>query len=480
MLIKQILKDIDIEEVKNYDEKLEIDSIHDNSKDVGLNSLFICIKGIKFDGHNFAKDAIKNGAIVLLVEEFIDNINIAQIKCCNTRKALAICCRNFYNDIINNLCLIGITGTNGKTTISYMLKAILTDSCNIGIIGTTGAYYNNLKINTNLTTPDCLELYRLFERMHKSGVNTIVMEVSAHAIALYKVYGLKFFIGIFTNLTHDHLDFFGDIESYYSVKAGFIMDQCENKIINVDDIYGRQLFTLCCEPKFSYALKSPADVFAIDVEINQNGSKYVINAKDEIYEIECKITNDYNVANSLAAIFSSRLLGVQMNECATRLSKLNDIPGRMKIIKADGFDVIMDYAHTPDGLEKLLTNLRSFNYSYIITIFGSCGYRDSLKRPVMGEVVSRLSDFCYITNDNPRFENPMDIAKDIVKGCINLNYEVELDRETAIKKAFDKVLKNGVIVCCGKSTDMYQDIRGVKIEYNEFEIINKLINQYSK
>lgn len=480
MLIKDIVKGIDIEDVKNYNDELEVKSIYDNSLNVENNSLFVCIKGGKYDGHNFAKEAVNKGAIVLLVEDFIEEINIVQIKCNNTRKALAICCSNFYRDIINNLKFIGVTGTNGKTTVTYMLQNILSSNYKVGLIGTTGVYYSNKKIETNLTTPDCLELYKIFNIMYDSGIDTIIMEVSAHAIALYKVFNIKFDIGIFTNLTHDHLDFFGDIESYYSVKAGFIMDQCNNKIINVDDKYGRQLYTICCEPKYSYALKSPADIFAVDIFNGKNGSQYVINAKDELYDIECKIPNDYNIANSLAAIYAGRLMGIDMCKCALYLSKLEDIPGRMKIINANGFDVVVDYAHTPDGLEKLLLNLKELGYSNIVTVFGSCGYRDSLKRPIMGDVVSNLSDFCYITNDNPRFENPIDIAMDIAKGCKNLNYEIVLDRELAIKKAIDKVLKNGVVVCCGKSSDKYQDIRGKKIEFDELKIIKKLISIISK
>lgn len=480
MNINNILKNVDIIAVRNFNEKLDILSVHDNSSNVTVNSIFVCIRGLKFDGHNYAKAAIKNGAIALIVEEFIDDIEITQIKCCNNRKVLAICCNNFYSDLLKKLRLIGVTGTNGKTTITYMLQTILKNDYNVGIIGTTGVIYNNHNIETKLTTPDCLELYKIFEIMFNDGVNVIIMEISAHAIALYKVFGLEFEIGIFTNLTQDHLDFFGDMESYYSVKAGFIMDQCNNKIINVDDNYGRQLYTIACNPKFSYAINSPADIFAIDIVNTKYGSKFVINAKDEIYEIECKIANDYNVSNCLASIYAGRLLGVSMSNCAKFLTELKTIPGRMKILKGKGFDVVIDYAHTPDGLEKLLTNLKKFNYTNIITIFGSCGYRDSLKRPIMGRVVSRLSDYCYITNDNPRFENPMDIANAIAEGCERKNYEIELDRKIAISKAFEKVSKGGVVVCCGKSTDKYQDIRGEKFKYNEIEIVNELISKFIK
>ena len=478
MLIHDILNGVKVLEILNYDSSIDIQSINDNSSKIEPNSLFVCIKGVKNDGHNFAKDAVNNGAIALVVEEFIKDVSVMQIRCENNRKVLATCCNNFYKDILSKLSLIGITGTNGKTTVTYMINSILLD--NVGVIGTTGAFYKDKKITTNLTTPDCLDIYRIFDAMVKDGVNTIVMEISAHAIALYKVYGLKFKIGIFTNLTQDHLDFFGDIESYYSVKAGFIMDQCENKIINVDDVYGRQLYTLCCEPKYSYALNSPADIFAIDIEYNKYGSKYIANVEDELYEVKCNIPNDYNIANSLCAIYAGVLMGLDLNECAKRLSMLYDIPGRMKIIQANGFDVIVDYAHTPDGLEKLLQNVKTFNYSNIIVVFGSCGYRDSLKRSIMGKVVSSLCDFCYITSDNPRYENPMDIALSVANGCINDNYEIELDRELAIGKAFEKVNKGGVVVCCGKSTDIYQDIRGKKIAYNEVEIINNLINKYIK
>ncbi len=456
----------------------DIAGIAVDSKHILQGDLFVCFAGGEHDGHDFAGEAVEAGAVALVVERELD-LPVPQLIVEDGRRAATELSAAFYGHPERKLKIIGITGTNGKTTTAHMLTSILSaagKTC--GNIGTLGIYYANKEISPELTTPDPTFLYKVFADMVESGVEYAVMEVSAHALYFGKTDGIAFEAGIFTNLTEDHLDFFKTMEAYAAAKEKlFEPGRCRFAVLNSDDPEGRKI-EKNCEGAYSYGLENPADVFAVDIRENFDGCSYVINLFDELYDIHLRMTGLHNVYNSMAAAACAKLLGVSVPIIAAGLSGLKRVRGRLEYVaRYRGADIFVDFAHTPDGLEKSLTALKRHCAGRLICVFGCGGNRDAAKRPLMGEISARCADFTVLTSDNPRYEDPFDIVVQIEAGVrrVSDRYVIVVDRESAIEYAVDQLREGDVLLIAGKGGENYQEIMGVKHIYNDISAVRGIL-----
>ena len=457
----------------------EIFGIGTDSKHVLRGDLFVCFAGGEHDGHDFAAEALAGGAWALVVERELP-FYVPQLIVKDGRKAVSEAAAALYGHPERKLKAIGVTGTNGKTTTAHMLVSILSragKSC--GIIGTLGIRYANREIAPELTTPDPAFLYKVLADMAETGVEYAVMEVSAHALYFGKTDGIPFEAGIFTNLTEDHLDFFPSMEEYAAAKERlFEAGRCRFCVLNTDDAEGRKLAARC-EHAFTYALENPADVFAVDIRENFEGSRFVITLFDELYDIRLHMAGMHNVYNALAAAECARLLGVSLPVIAQGLGALPRVDGRLEhVALAFGADIFVDFAHTPDGLEKSLSALRRNCTGRLICVFGCGGNREVQKRPVMGEISARLADFSVLTSDNPRYEDAFDIILGIEEGVRRATdeYVIVPDRESAIGYALDLLQAGDVLLVAGKGGERYQEVMGVRHVYNDVDVIKNLLS----
>ena len=474
MKLKDLLKEVDYKEIKG-NINIDIESISQNTDEKNINGLFFCYKGVNVDGHNFFQVAENMGAKVLIVERFLPT-KTTQILVENTRKVIGKICNNFYNNPLSKLKIIGISGTNGKTTSSYIIKNIIkTANKSVGVIGTNGIYINDKFLPNILTTPDPPELYRIFNEMVKSKVEWVVMEVSAHALDLLKVYGIIFECSLFTNLTHDHLDYFSTMENYSKAKQIlFTKKYSKNSVINTDDAYGTDFYEKCDTKKVSYGIMRPSDVFAINIKMDFSGSNYVVNYKDEIIEVEQSLIGKFNVYNVLGCISVCRLLDFSVADIKKGIKLLKTIEGRFQQIVKKPFDVVVDFAHTPDGLENTLKTAKALCRGKIYCVFGCGGNRDAFKRAKMGLIATKYSNMTIVTSDNPRFEEPKKIMAEIVSEISDKSrlYEIP-DRKQAIVFALSMATKNDVVLICGKGAEDYQEINGVKYPFSDKEVVLK-------
>lgn len=441
--------------------------------------LFFCYEGTNVDGHAFAEKAVKNGAVALICERELD-LNVAQIIVADGRAAMATLARTFYGYADKKLKLIAVTGTNGKTTTTYMLKSIFDkNNSKTGIIGTLGIAYGDIFISPELTTPDPLFLHSVFADMVKSGVEYVFMEVSAHALYFDKINGLHFEAGIFTNCTQDHLDFFKDMQTYAECKCKlFERGRCSHAVLNSDDPLGAELISALGD-SVSYGLDNPADTFAVNVTEKIDGTSFVINLSDEIYEINLKMPAIHNVYNALAAATCAGLLGVKIDVIAKGLEALERVSGRLERVAAyNGGEVFVDFAHTPDGLEKSLIALKKLCKGNLYCLFGCGGNRDAVKRPIMGGIAAKYADFVIITSDNPRYEDPYEIIAQIEEGVkeSGRKYVTVTDREVATEYALNLLSPDDILLVAGKGGENYQEIMGIKHSYNDNTVIKKLIS----
>lgn len=478
MILKDLLKGVKTLQTKGNLE-VEILSLSQKINSVKKGSLFFCFNGVNFDGHNFVDKAQKKGAVALVVEKFV-NSPLPQILVKKTRNIMPKVCNNFFNNVTEKLKFIGVTGTNGKTTTTTIIQNILNFSGKVaGLIGTNGIKYKNKFIPQNLTTPDTVDLFYILNKMQKSGVEYVVMEVSAHALSLNKLKGIKFEVGVFSNLTQDHLDYFKTMHNYAKTKLKFLTKTyCKKVVINVDDDYGKIFTKLAKTQVITYGINSPATCFAIKINYGLTNTTFVANGFDEVMQVSTNLPCLFNVYNTLSAIITCKLLNIQTSKIINALKNMPQIDGRMNsyILKNNAVAII-DFAHTPDGLEKVLQNLYEVkNFGNIISVFGCGGNRDKTKRKIMGSVASKYSNTIIITNDNPRYEPPQQIADDIIKG-ISINYEIELDRPSAIVKAINYSKSGDIILIAGKGAEPYQEINGVKHNYNDRNIILNYIKQ---
>ena len=481
MKLKNILENVNFSNDENLD--IDIIDLTMDSNEVRKGSLFFCVKGLNADGHDFAKTAVENGASALVVEHKLD-VDIPQIVVENTRKTVGVCAENFYNHPRSQIKLVGITGTNGKTTTTYMIKNILEMSGHrVGVIGTIGVMIGQEKYPATLTTPDPIELHKIFRKMVDKGVDTVVMEVSAHAIALDKMSGVVCDVGVLTNVTQDHLDFFKTFENYAKTKASFISSKyCKTGVVNVDDKVGLDI-VLSKNNDIdikSYGLKEPADCFATNIKYSLNGTTYFLNDEDNLQAINTRLIGEFNVYNALAAATACDILGVPQSAIKMGLSTMDFVPGRFNVMKlSNGTYAVIDYAHTPDGLDNILSSVKQVCSGKVYSVFGCGGNRDTSKRAIMGKISGELADFTVITSDNPRFEDPDLIVKDVEKGIkeITNDYICITNRKKAINYVLGKLQRNDVAVIAGKGAEDYLDIKGKKIPYSDKETVE---SEYKK
>jgi len=482
MELKDLLIDIDYELICGNVNTI-VNSINYDSRKVIENDIFICIKGFATDGHKYIDKAIENGAKIIVIQDAvnIDSKNVTVIKVEDTRKALAKMSANYYNNPSKKMKIIGVTGTNGKTTTTFMIKDIL--ECagkKVGLIGTIANYIGNEEIHTERTTPESLELQELFNEMVNKGVEYCVMEVSSHSLELDRVYGIEFEGGIFTNLTRDHLDFHKTFENYYNAKFK-LFERSRIKLINIDDNYGKQviddLSKLNAESIYSFSLKEASDFKAFDEIMGSSGINFKVRL-DEIQEFILNIPGDYNVYNSLGAIAMCYKLGIDINSIKQGIEETL-VPGRCERVCREynlPYEIIIDYAHTPDGLKNILETAKAFTKGKLISIFGCGGDRDKVKRPQMGKIGVDISDIAIITSDNPRSEEPMDIIEDIKKGLDKDNYIIIENRKEAIKKAISIAKNDDVIVIAGKGHETYQILKDKTIHFDEREVVKEILD----
>ncbi len=450
----------------------EIGSIAFDARAVQEGALFFCLKG-RQDGHDYAMEAVAAGAVALVTERKLD-LNVPEIVVPDTRHALAVACARFYRPT-RMPKLIAVTGTNGKTTTTYIVKSILeTAGLATGVIGTTAVTYKGISRPATLTTPDPVELYSTIREMADAGVDAIVMEASAHALYLKKLDGLKFDVAAFTNFSRDHLDYFRTMESYAAAKKQ-LFDRTTFSVVNVDDELGREIALECGTPLLTYGCNYPADVFAIDLSMSVDGLTYVLNASDDIAEIKFNLPGRFNMYNTLCAAAIAKALGIGIKYIAAGIRTLTKVEGRFNLINTSKCNIIIDFAHTDDGLRNILTTIREFAPRRIITVFGCGGDRDRTKRPLMGKVVCALSDLAIITSDNSRSEQPEAIIRDITDGIEGDNYKTEPDRKAAIRLALEIAEQDDIVLVAGKGAERFNEVGGEKVPYNDEEYILQLI-----
>ena len=481
MILKSLLKGLDYEVIKGNEES-KVQNIRYDNRKIEQGDAFVCVKGFKVDGHSFIGDAIKKGAKTLIVQEDVSvQEDITIIKVRDTRKALAIMSSNYFGNPKDKLKIIGITGTNGKTTSAFIIKSILEKAGFMtGLIGTIANYIGNKKVDAVRTTPESYELHELFKNMVDAGVEYCVMEVSSHSLELDRVYGIQFEEGIFTNLTRDHLDFHKTFENYYNAKFK-LFERSNHSIINLDDPYGANIVKDIEErgvkTKVStFSIEKESDFKAFEIKSHSNGSEFKVNL-EEVEDFSINIPGEYNIYNSLGCIICAYNLNIPMNKIKEGLSDVV-IPGRCELVAKEKnlpYSIIIDYAHTPDGLENILSTVKAFTKNRMISVFGCGGDRDKVKRPQMGKIGCELSDIAIITSDNPRSEEPMDIINDIVKPLNYDNFVIEVNRKEAIRKAMNMALEGDVIVIAGKGHETYQILKDETIHFDEREVVYDIL-----
>ena len=477
MKLSEILKNLTASLISG-NEDTEISGVATDSKKVQKGDLFICYCGKSHDSHDDIAEITKKGAAAVICEKKLDT-DLPQILAQDGRAQIARAARAFYGFPDKKLKIVGVTGTNGKTTTTYMLDSIFKFNGNkTGKIGTLGISYDGKFIVPELTTPDPVYLYSVLADMAASGVEYVFMEVSAHALFYDKIFGLTFEAGILTNCTQDHLDFFGNMRDYAdSKKLMFKAGRCKRIIVNSDDDLGIELLAEL-RGTISYGLKNPADVFAVDINEKLDGSTFVLNLFDELYEIKLSMPALHNIYNSMAAATCAKLLGVKTSVIAAGLYGLKVVAGRLEhVAKFNGADIFVDFAHTPDGLEKSLKSLKKLCKGKLYCLFGCGGNLDKTKRPLMGKTAAENSDFCIITSDNPRFEDPFDIICEIENGIKSTGkqYVTVTEREIATEYAIRLLEKGDILLVAGKGGENYQEIMGIKHSYNDNTVIKTII-----
>ena len=481
MKINELLKNIECE-VINYNENLEINHIAIKDSDCTKNSLFCCIDGKSTSGSKFIKQAKERGAVAILTAEVIDGEDITQIVVKRVRTCINRLCDLLYDYPYKKLKIIGVVGTNGKTTVCEQTANILNNSnVKCATIGTFGVKIGDKTYSTGFTTPDTPTLYKILKECVDLGYKCVCMELSAHAI-YYEKCNFKFDILIFTNCTPEHLDFFDSFESYRQTKISAFSDKkCKLAIVNSDDITGKQIACLRKGATISYGIEDPSDVFAIDLCHKPQGISFIMNLFDSLYDINSCFLGIFNVYNMLAIATACALCGVKTNKIAQELSSLPVVKGRMERV-CNKINVFVDYAHTPDGLSNALKALNSVKENArLICVFGCGGNRDRTKRSIMGEISGELADFTVITSDNPRFEDENFIIGEIERGIRlkTMEYITIRDREQAIEYAVQIANAGDYILIAGKGAEEYQERLGFFKRFSDKEIACTLVkNKY--
>ncbi|MGL4451464.1 MAG: UDP-N-acetylmuramoyl-L-alanyl-D-glutamate--2,6-diaminopimelate ligase [Sarcina sp.] len=481
MLLKELLKNLDYKVIQG-DDNIIIDNVRYDNRRINNGDLFVCIKGFKVDGHSFVEDAKKRGAVAIIVSDDIVIDGVTVIKVEDTRKALAIVSSNYFGNPKDKIKLLGVTGTNGKTTSAFIMKAILEKAgYKVGLIGTIANYIGNKKIETERTTPESYELHELFNQMVNEGADYCIMEVSSHSLDLDRVYGLEFEVGIFTNLTRDHLDFHKTFENYYNAKFK-LFERSKVSVINLDDEYGMQVskdVDKLITKKMTFSIKKDSEFKATEIKMSENGSEFKLRLNDKTYDFTINIPGEYNIHNAIGTILMAYALNIDVEAIKEGISNIV-IPGRCEMVAKErnlGYNIIIDYAHTPDGLENILSTVKGFAKARIITVVGCGGDRDKVKRPQMGKIACDMSDIAIITSDNPRTEEPMSIIEDIIRPLDNKNFEVIESRYNAIERAMNIAKEGDVIVIAGKGHETYQILKDKTIDFDERKVVYEILDK---
>ena len=480
MKLKELLKDIPVLECK-ADPEMDIREVFYDSRKVTQGSLFVAVTGFAADGNRFIPMALQKGAAVIVTaRKPAEDIPYVLVE--SDRQALALLGCNFYGHPAKSMTMVGVTGTNGKTSVTLLLKHVLEKTCGakVGLIGTTANMIGEEVIPTERTTPESFELQGLFARMRDAGCTHVVMEVSSHAIALDRIGGVRFDAAAFTNLTEDHLDFHKTMDAYCAAKAE-LFRRCEKGVINADDSYAPRFLEAAQCGILTTSVAGAGSLCARELELRADGIRFTAVLDGIEVPVRLGIPGKFTVYNALTVLGLAVSLGISLADAAGALADAPGVKGRVEVVPTPGEDytILIDYAHTPDGLENVLSSVRGFCSGELISVFGCGGDRDPIKRPIMGRIGTELADKAIITSDNPRTEQPEAIIADITPGADEAGkpYEVVVDRIEAIRHAMDIAKKDDIIVLAGKGHETYQEIMGVKHHMDEREIVARILEE---
>jgi UDP-N-acetylmuramoyl-L-alanyl-D-glutamate--2,6-diaminopimelate ligase len=487
MLLSELINKIKAVQVVGNPPAREVSGVEYDSRKVVTGSVFVAMKGFNTDGHLFIQDALNQKAVAIVVENsesipdsLVSHFKAIKIVVNDSRQALAEISNLFFDEPSKKLRLIGITGTNGKTTTSYFLKNIYeTSGYKVGLMGTIANYIGNEKIDSKLTTPESNDLNRMLNQMYNSRCDYAVMEVSSHSLALKRVHGLNFSFAVFTNITPEHLDFHRDFENYIKAKK-ILFDELplsSSAIYNNDELHSIDVIKDFHGLKYSVGTKTDSQFRISEINCDLSGTSFNVYYGNKIYPLRTSLVGDFNAFNAAGAFATAKLSGLKDELIAQGILTTPQVPGRFEIISNGTRKVVIDYSHTPDSLEKTLMVIRKITEKKnpVYTVFGCGGNRDKLKRPVMGKIATELSDNVIVTSDNPRNENPSTIIEEIRSGITKDNYQVIENREAAIEVAIKKSGKNSVILIAGKGHEDYQEISGIRHHFSDREVAKKVL-----
>ncbi len=463
----------------------QISGIYYDSRSVLPGGLFVAMRGEHADGHSFIPHAIDRGAVAIVAQETAATGKATVIRVRDSRRALATIAAAFYRNPSRKLQMIGVTGTNGKTTTAFLIKHLLERANHrSGLLGTVNYEIGERILPAQRTTPESLDLQHLLAQCRDTGCSDVVMEVSSHALAQDRVSEIEFDAGVFTNLTQDHLDFHRDMRDYFEAKSGLFSGLCESRkeqrcaILNLDDPYGQQLVARFGRdlPVLTYGMGARAEFRASNFKIELTGTSYQLDARDRSYLVRLPLIGRFNIYNSLAALATVTALGLDLRSAVLALSRAPQVPGRLEVVPAKRqFHVFVDYAHTPDALMNVLATCRDLNPHRLIVVFGCGGNRDRAKRALMGAAAEQHADYSIITSDNPRKEEPESILKQIEGGFRSQQYEKILDRKTAITRAISLAEPRDIVLIAGKGHEKYQEFADHTIPFDDVEIAGRAL-----
>ncbi|WP_163970748.1 UDP-N-acetylmuramoyl-L-alanyl-D-glutamate--2,6-diaminopimelate ligase [Oceanobacillus halotolerans] len=483
MKLKEILSVLPFYKANNDISPITIRNIEMDSRKVKKGDLFVCIKGFTVDGHDFVEQAIDNGAVAILAEREVPS-NIPIILVADTQRALAMVAAKFYNYPTTKMPLIGVTGTNGKTTVTYLLESILNaNHQKTGVIGTIQMKVGDDAYPIANTTPDSLFLQKMFHTMHEQAVDTAIMEVSSHALDLGRVYGCDFDIAIFTNLSQDHLDYHKDMDDYIRAKS-LLFSQLGNSydgkdkfaIINQDDTHYSLLQRSTAQHVITYGINHEAQVMATNIQLDALLTRFTLKTPIGTIDINSRLMGMFNVYNMLAASAAAIAMSIPLDIVKSALENINGVDGRFEAVAPEQpFTTIVDYAHTSDSLDNVLQTIRGFAKGNVYVVVGCGGDRDKTKRPLMAQIALKYADQAIFTSDNPRTEDPQQILQDMINGVKGDHYEVVVDRKDAITRAVNLAKPDDIILIAGKGHETYQQIGHTKYDFDDRKVAHQAI-----
>ena len=471
----------------------EVCHITADSRTVQEGSLFICLVGATVDGHSFVEKAVQDGAVAVVVSKPVtvpDHVAVIYVE--DTRQALQAAVPFFYDYPASKMRMIGVTGTNGKTTTTHIIAHLLrSQGYTVGVIGTVHILIDDQSYPIHNTTPDVADLQQILQQMVDAGVTHCIMEVSSHALALGRTAGVEYDTAVFTNLTQDHLDFHKTFDNYLAAKAklfkqvsaSYQVKEGKGAVINVDDAYGQSIVDVTTSPMITYSTEGKGSMNASDLTVTAKSSQFTLNYDGKSYPISTKIAGMFNVYNTLAAVGATLYEGLSMEEIVKGLATFTAVPGRFELIEeGQDFAVVVDYAHTPDGLENILQTAKKIVENRTLVVFGCGGDRDATKRPIMGRIAAQFGDRVFVTSDNPRTEDPVQIVKDVEVGVReglhdDVTYEVIVDRREAIHKAIAEATTGDVVIIAGKGHEDYQILKDETIHFDDREVAREALKE---